>query len=139
MKKCLLDSSAISFIFKGTPEKWQSIWNQIKMGKRNLILIEPIIYEIYHKNIQKYGEAEIKKKIIWLKSLKKFNIISLDNYDAILAGSIRVEYSKFNLSLVDCFILSIAKRNGALILTTDRAIRDVGKKINVEVNYLPFE
>jgi len=44
----------------------------------------------------------------------------------------------YRLSLVDCFLLSVAKVNGARVFTTDHKLRDAAKKMKVNISYLPF-
>lgn len=81
-------------------------------------------------------EKWIKEKIYWLKSLPKVEIHPLTDSDAIKAGEIKVSHD--DLSLVDCYILSIGKRRNSIILTTDHVIRDAGKKLGIEVNFCSF-
>ena len=139
MRKCLIDTYAMSlFMSDKTPEKWDRIWREIRMGKRSLILIEPVISEIYYKNIPKFGMKKTKDRILGIKSYSRAEIISLDDNDAFNAGEIKIRFSNYNLSLVDCFLLSVGRKHKALILTTDHLIRDVAKKIGVEVNFLPL-
>ena len=140
MKRCLLDTNVISLLWGDkTPEKWSRIWREIRMGQRGLILIEPLVSEMYYKNILKFGKKGTKDKILGLKSLKKVDIYPLNDNDAINAGAIKVDYSSSSLSLVDCFLLSVAKKQNALILTTDYPIRNVARKLKVDVSFLPFK
>lgn len=139
MKRYLFDTNSISLAFDNTlPEKWARFWKEVRMGNSGLLLFEQLLSETYYKNISKYGKAACKDKIIWLKSLPKTEIYQLDDNNAISAGNIKVEFSKYRLSLVDCFLLSVAKVRGAMVLTTDRSVRDVAKKMNVNVNFLPL-
>jgi predicted nucleic acid-binding protein len=108
------------------------------MGNCCLLLFEPLISETYYKNIPAYGKKDCKDKILWLKSLPKTKIHQIDDNDAIRAGDIKIQYQKYKLSLVDCFLLSAAKSNGSLVFTTDHRLRDVAKKMNLNVKYLPF-
>ena len=74
-----------------------------------------------------------------LKSLPKTKIHKLDDNDAINAGNIRDQYhSHYRLSLVDCFLITVAKANNAKIITTDHSVRDVARKMKVNVDYLPL-
>lgn len=140
MKRCLLDTNAFSLlIYDHIPEKWSRIWREIRLGLRGLLLFEPLVSEMYYKNIPKLGKKGARDKVLWLKSLNKTELYSLDDNDAINAGAIRVDYSPYGLSLVDCFLLSVAKKHTALILTTDPSIRNVARKMKVEANFLPFK
>lgn len=77
-------------------------------------------------------------KIYQLKALPKVEIHTLTDIDAINAGEIKVRYCDYDLSLVDCYLLSVGKSRKCIILTTDHKVRDVGKKINVEIIYHPL-
>ena len=139
MRGCLLDANAFSMlVYEGVPEKWERIWKDMRMGKTQLMLIEPLISEFYYKNIQRVGKKGSKDKIYHIKAWRNTQIINLDDNDAIMAGSFKVEYRKYSISLVDCFILAVCKRNRLKILTTDPGVRDVGKKLGVDVSFLPY-
>ena len=140
MKRYLFDTNSISLTFNDSlPEKWRRFWKEIRMGSKGLLLFEPLISEIYYKNIPKHGKQNCKNKIIWLKSLQKTEIHQLNDRDAINAGDIKIQFSKYGLSLVDCLILTVAKSNGAMVFTTDPSVRNVARKLNVNVSFLPFE
>jgi predicted nucleic acid-binding protein len=103
-----------------------------------LLLFEPLISEIYYKNFPKQGKRACKDKILWLKSLPKKGVYSLKNRDAINAGEIKVRFLRYNLSLVDCFLLSVGMHCNATLLTTDHSVRDVARKMNIKVDFLPL-
>lgn len=139
MKRYLFDTNSISLTFNDSlPEKWRRFWKEVRMGSKGLLLFEPLISEIYYKNIPKHGKQNCKNKIIWLKSLQKTEIHQLNDRDAINAGDLKIQFSRYDLSLVDCFLLSIAKANKAMIVTTDHSVREVARKLNVNVSFLPF-
>jgi predicted nucleic acid-binding protein len=138
MKRYLFDTNAISLTFDSNlPEKWIRPWKEVRMGYSGLLLFEPLISEIYYKNIPDYNKKFCKDKIMWLKSLPKTKIHQLDDNDAIIAGDIKAQYSK-KVSLVDCFLLSVAKVNSAKIFTTDYDVRDVARDMKIKVDYLPL-
>ena len=66
------------------------------------------------------------------------NILNLNDNDSFKASLYRTRFSKFGLSLVDCFILATANRLKLKIYTTDEPLKRVAKKINVQYNYLPI-
>jgi len=139
MKKYLFDTNSISLTFDNTlPEKWLRPWKEVKAGTGGLVLFEPLISETYYKNIPKHGKKTSKDNIYWLKSLPKTKIHQLDDNDAINAGDVKIQYKQFGLSLVDCFLIIVAKANNAKIITTDHGVRDVARKMKVKVDYLPL-
>jgi len=137
MKKIIFDTYVVSLMLSDNlPEKWIKYYNEIRKGERILLLFEPLISETFYKNELKFGMSACKQKIYWLKSLPKVEIHTLTDTDAIAAGEIKVRYD--DLSLVDCYLLSIGKRRSSIILTTDHVIRDAGKKLGIEVNFCSF-
>ena len=139
MKRYLFDTNAISlWLDNKVPEKWIRPWKEIKMGNGNLILFEQLISETYYKNIPKYGKKKCKEKIMWLKNLPNKYLHTINNKDAFNAGDIKNEY-KNKLSLVDCFLITIAKAKNAKIFTTDYSMRDIARKMKINVDYLPFK
>ncbi|MDO9537382.1 MAG: PIN domain-containing protein [Thermoplasmata archaeon] len=138
MKHYLFDTNAISLAFDNAlPEKWVRPWKEVRMGNGRLLLFEPLVSETYYKNIPKYGKKASKDKIYWLKSLPKTKIHQIDDNDAINAGDIKVQYSR-KLSLVDCFLLAVAKANSAKVFTTDPSVRDTARDMNINIDYLPL-
>lgn len=139
MKKCIFDTNAVSLMFsENLPEIWDMYFKQVRKGERILLLFEPLISEIFYKNEPNFGISVCKDKIYQLKALPRVEIHRLNDNDAINAGEIKVRYSKYDLSLVDCYLLSIGKSRKCMIITTDHNVRDVGKKIDVEIKYHPL-
>ncbi len=138
MNRYLLDTNALSLLLwnNNIPEQWSQIWNQIRNRTALLILIEPIVAEMYCKNVQKFGDKKVVDKILWVKSLNT-ELYSLEDNDAIYAGKIKAKYPKTFL-LVDCFVLAVANKRHAIVLTTDYNLREEANKIKVNVKYIPF-
>jgi predicted nucleic acid-binding protein len=122
------------------PEKWIRPWNEIiKRGKAGYI-IEPVIAETCYQLMTKKGinKEMSKNHIMRIKSLDSMNILNLNDNDSFKASLYRTRFSKFSLSLVDCFILATANRLKLKVYTTDEPLKRVAKKINVSYNYLPI-
>ncbi|KAF5414319.1 MAG: hypothetical protein C5S48_08900 [Candidatus Methanogaster sp.] len=122
------------------PEKWTRPWNEIiKRGKTGYI-IEPVIAETCYQLMTKKGlnKAMSKNHIMRIKSLDSMNILNLNDNDSFKASIYRTRFSKFSLSLVDCFILATANRLKLKIYKTDEPLKRVANKINVQYNYLPI-
>ena len=139
MRKCLFDTNALSIIMRGTtPEKWSRIWREIRMGQRGLVLIEPVVSELYYKNISRFGKKNTRDLIYGFKSMPRAEIHELDDNDAINAGAIKIDYSSYGLSLVDCFLLAVGRRLRADVVTTDPSVREAGRKLGVKINFISF-
>jgi len=63
------------------------------MGRRGIIFIEPLISEIFYKNIPTFGITKMKDQIYGLKSYDKVQIYKLKENDAIAAGEIKYKYN----------------------------------------------
>ena len=137
----LFDTGFLTSALTGSlPEKWIRPWNEIiKRGKTGYI-IEPVIAETCYQLMTKKGlnKEMSKNHIMRIKSLDPMNILNLNDNDSFKASLYRTRFSKFGLSLVDCFILATANRLKLKIYTTDEPLKRVAKKINVQYNYLPI-
>ena len=139
MKRYLFDTNSISLTFDNDlPEKWIRPWKEVKAGIGSLVLFEPLISETYYKNIPRHGKKISKDNIYFLKSLPKAKVHQLDDNDALNAGDIKIQYKQYGLSLVDCFLITVAKTNNAKIFTTDHGVREVARSMKVKVDYLPL-
>ncbi|PIV67666.1 MAG: hypothetical protein COS08_09050 [Euryarchaeota archaeon CG01_land_8_20_14_3_00_38_12] len=140
MKTYSFDTNFISLAWGDKlPEKWLRRWKEVKMGYSRLLLCEPLISEMYYKNIPNYGMKSCKDKILWLKSLPNVKIHQIDDNDAINAGNIKLQHSGHILALVDCFVLAIARDYRAKVFTTDHWIRDIARDVSVDVDFLPLQ
>ncbi len=119
------------------PDKWRRQWEEAITGKKNLILFEPLIAEIFYRLALKIGETKANERILWLKSLPSTKIIEINNNLAIEAVKVYLKFRRYSLSLVDSFSAVIAKRRNAALFTTDTGIRNVCRRIGVSVSFLP--
>ena len=137
----LFDTGFLTPALTGSlPEKWTRPWNEIiKRGKAGYI-IEPVIAETCYQLMTKKGinKEMSKNHIMQIKSLDSMSILNLNDNDSFKASLYRTRFSKFSLSLVDCFILAAANRLKLKIYTTDELLKRVAMKINVLYNYLPI-
>jgi len=139
MVKCLFDTCAISLVaFDGiVPDKWKENWNRIRGGGEILLFIAPIISETYYQNVKTYGKNISRNKLRWCLGLRSTQIHKLDERDGVRAGEIKSDYKR--LSLTDCFILAVGKRQGAVIFTTDAGMKAISKRVGVKTKYMPLE
>lgn len=139
MRNYLFDTNVFSLLFLDKiPEKWSRYWKEIREGSKKLIIFEMLISEILYKNSKKLGLEKTKDKILEIKSLRNSVIIPVDDNDAFSSGGYMLKLNKFGLSHVDSYILTLSKRCNARIVTTDPGLKNAGKNIGVEVDYLPL-
>ena len=143
MNGYLIDTNVLSWLLyeNNIPEKLLKYWNQIQNKQSRLILIAPVVSEIFYKNAPNIGDEKTEYEIWKLVNSLNPKLYSLGYNDAIKAGAIKIKYSgrkKDELSLVDCFLLAVAKRYKTSIITTDHSIDNIGRNMNIDVRYLPF-
>ena len=139
MKKYLFDTNVYSLIFsENIPERWVRYWKEVRSGKKKLIIFEMLVSEIFYKNSQKYGFRTMREELGWIKHLPASEIIEITNTDAFQAAEYMVSLHRFGISLVDSYILTVAQKRHARVVTTDAGIKEAGKKIGLDVDYLPF-
>lgn len=140
MKTYLFDTSMISLILSDTlPEKWSRYWKEVRYGTKKTILFEGLVSEIFYKNAPRHDFQFMRKKLEWIKSLQASKIVNITDNDAFEAGEYMVNLCKFDLSLVDAYILTVARKNTARIITTDTNLKQASKTVRVECDYLPLE
>jgi len=123
------------------PEKWQRAWDECAYNG-TLLINELLISEIYNQLARTVGYESAQNCIMKIKSLKGIKMFPIDEDDnlAMDAGRIRLiaKQHKLNISLVDSYLISISRKTGARIHTTDHVIRDLAGVVKCEMNYLPL-
>ena len=123
-------------LIEDLPEKWKLPWREVKLGRKLCYIIEPVLMETAYQLMRRgFNKDKTKDIIIKLKSLKSVKIVKLDDNDAMESA---ILHTRFKLSFVDCILLSIAKRYRLKIFTTDAPLKNIARKLNVDVNHLPI-
>lgn len=139
MKSYLFDTNVYSLIFsEHIPEKWMRYWKEVRSGRKRLIVFEALISEIFYKNSY-YGFKTMREKLEGIKYLPALEITKISDADAFQAAEYMISLHRFGLSLVDSYILTIAQRDHARIITTDDGIKKAGKNVGLDIDYLPFK
>jgi len=121
------------------PEKWQHRWDEVRGNRRTLLLFEPLVAEIVYHLTRRTDRTRAEARIRELKQLPAIHMDPLDDDLAFRAASLRLKHKIRDISYVDSFILAIAGRHNAEILTTDRGLRDAGRSEGITINFLPLE
>ncbi len=74
-----------------------------------------------------------------MKGLRNIKMVDIDDNSAFEASRLYLSMRKHSISLVDSFVLAIAKKERAKVFTSDHKLRNAARDIKVEVNYLPRE
>lgn len=120
MKPALvLDAGTISLFFAGDSRVTQ-YFNRIDQEKNTAFIAEVNVAEYYYKTCQKLGKQTADTRYFMLRK-SKLHTISDENLGR-LAGLEKCQ-QQLDLSLADCFALALAKRENAILLTTDSELR----------------
>jgi predicted nucleic acid-binding protein len=123
-----------------TPEKWKKTWNQVYLGKYIMILVEPLVSEIYYQITGLSGKSAAQRYLFKLKGMQNTDIPQREmDGIAFLAGDIKMKHKQHNISLVDSYNIAAAIKENATIYTTDLGVRDSARKEKCVVDFLPKE
>lgn len=140
MKSYLFDTMVHVAATRGrVPEKWRRQWDEVKAGRKYLLLFEPLIAEMFYRMAEAVGEEAALTRILWLKSLRSAKLVKIDDRVAVSAARIFSRFRRYGISLVDAFSVAVAKREGAKLFTTDLGVRNVCRKADILVSFLPRE
>lgn len=131
MKKYVFDAGILALFFAGD-ERVRGFFEEVEAGRARGYLCEVNLAEFYYKACEKLGKAVAELRYHQLRS-SKLSIVSTDEELTKLAGEEKCEHRRA-LSLADCFALALAKRERAVLLTTDP---ELAKVAGVEVKHFP--
>lgn len=123
----VLDAGTVSLFFAGDSRVVQ-YFSRIDQEKAAGLITEVNLAEYYYKACQKLGRETADTRYFLLRRSKLLPIG--DESLTRLAGLEKCR-QQLDLSLADCFALALAKRENAILLTTDselRKVRDVQAK-----------
>jgi len=136
MRGYLFDSIVHVAVQEAIPEKWRRQWKEATVGRKNMILFEPLVTEILNHLTPKKGEGVAQNRVLWVKGLKTAKMVRIDDKIAFEASRLYLKLKRYGISLVDSFSLSIAGKERARIFTSDFGLRNAAREIGVEVSYL---
>ena len=118
-RKILFDTSFFHAYFGGVQGKAKEVMNEIFAGKSLGYTLDLVIAEFIYTygRVKGIEEAKVKVSLIMNSPIK---VVSTTKEIALRAGELKIKYR--DLSLVDCFVIALAEREGAVIYTTDSGI-----------------
>ncbi len=140
MKQLIFDTGVFSRRFtdeRPFPEKWVPYWRGASEGTKTLILFEGLVAEMFYKLAEKRGFNFGRQKVAFVKSLRGVRVQPVTDEDAIRAGEIHIRTRRHRISLMDAWVLAIASRTSARVVTTDSGLQQASKMLGVEVDHLP--
>ena len=132
-KKYVLDAGVIALYFAGRKDAKKYV-DAIYDGKAEAFMCEVNVAEFLYNYARVFGwDAALVKQSLLRNS--PINIIGIDEELTIEAAKLKLKYYNI-LSLADSYLIALAKRNRATIVTTDRDIKNVGE---VPTTLLPVQ
>lgn len=126
--KCVLDASALLAAINGEPGG-ERVDDVIEMA-----LISAVNYSEVMAGLIKFGNSEADARQI-LATLG-CTVMAADEELAIDAGLMRASTDRAGLSLADRFCLALARRVGAMVLTSDRQWSEIADAVGVRVQQI---
>jgi len=120
--KFILDAGVLALYFAGD-KRVKKYFDEIFAGSAEGYILEINLAEFYYKTAEVLGleTAEARYRIVRSSDIKQINT----SEEATKEAAIIKLKNKNKLSLADSFLIAEAKIRGAVILTTDKAIKEV--------------
>ncbi len=126
MTELVLDTNILlRFLLKDIPSQYDLAVKKIKQARKEkikLIVPQIVIFEITYALIKGYG-FEKDKVVKALKGLIFSKDLVVDDRE-IFTEALKM-FKEKNLSLVDCFLYTYAKRIGTEVFTFDKALQKI--------------
>ena len=118
MRRYVIDTGVLMLFFMGD-ERVRPYFEEIDRGTAIGLMPYANLAEFYYKVCETLGKdvAELRCRRILASRIE---VVPLDEGLALEAGSLKCHHRR--LSLADCIALSLAKAEGAVLLTTDREL-----------------
>jgi predicted nucleic acid-binding protein len=123
----VLDAGTISLFFAGD-SRVAEYFTKIDQEKATGLITEINLAEYYYKTCQKLGRETADIRYFMLRKSK---LLAIGDESLTRLAAREKCQRKLDLSLADCFALALAKRENAILLTTDtelKKIKDVQAK-----------
>lgn len=122
MKPALvLDAGTVSLFFAGDSRVAQ-YFTRIDQQKAAGLITEVNLAEYYYKTCQKLGRETADIRYFMLRNSR---LLTIGDENLTRLAGLEKCRQQLDLSLADCFALALAKRENAILLTTDSELRKV--------------
>ncbi len=123
-KRYVLDAGVLALYFAGRRDARKYI-DMVYEGRVEAFMCEINVAEFLYNYARVFGwdAALVKHSLLRSSPIK---IVGVDEELTIKAAKLKLKYYN-TLSLADCYLIALAKRSRATIVTTDRSIRSVNE------------
>jgi len=123
-KRYVLDASVLALYFAGREDAGRYI-DAVYEGRAEAFMCEVNVAEFLYNYARVFGWDAALVKHSLLRS-SPVSIVGVDEELTIEAAKLKLKHHAI-LSLADCYLMALAKRRDATIVTTDRYVKDVGE------------
>ncbi len=128
MKQLIVDTNPfLRFLLNDVPyqkKEFEKLLNQAKKSQITLLVPQIVIFEINFA-LEKYYQYPKEEIIIKLKSIIEAPYLEVADFQIFL--DCLKFYSELNLSLVDCFLLTISEQQETELFTFDKNLQKLLK------------
>ena len=121
-KKYVLDAGVLALYFAGRRDAKRYI-DDVYEGRAEAFMCEVNVAEFMYNYARVFGWSAALVRHSMLRS-SPIVVVGLDEELTVEAAKLKLKYYD-RLSLADCYLIALAKRNRATIITTDNAIKEV--------------
>jgi len=123
-RRYVLDAGVLALYFAGRRDVKKYI-DEVYGGRAEAFMCEVNVAEFLYNYARIFGwDAALSRHTLLRNS--PINIVSVDEDLTINAAKLKLKYYNV-LSLADCYLIALAKKNKAKVLTTDQDVKDVNE------------
>ena len=123
-RRYVLDAGVLALYFAGRRDAKKYI-DMVYDGRAEAFMCEVNVAEFLYNYARVFGwDAALVKHSILRSS--PIAIVTVDEHLTIEAAKLKLKYYNI-LSLADCYLMALAKRSKATIITTDRKVKETGE------------
>ena len=123
-KKYVLDAGVLALYFAGRRDVKKYI-DEMYSGRIEAFMCEVNVAEFLYNYARIFGWDVALSRHSLLRN-SPVSIVSIDEDLTINAAKLKLKYYNI-LSLADCYLIALAKKNKAKVITTDQKIKDVNE------------
>lgn len=129
MRQTLVIDAGVLALHFAQDSRLREYFSRIDQGKARGLVTEMNLCECYYKTCQKLGRQAADTSYFLLRASR---LQAVDDEELTRSAGLEKCRGQLDLSLADCFALALARREKALLLTTDSELK---KAEDVQVKF----
>jgi len=112
------------FLYFGEDLRAKKLLDEVESGRAEGSTCEPNLAELYYKTCEKMGRETARIRYVSVRRSKVTVLAPSENLSR-SAGELKCKH-RGKLSLVDAYVIAVAKQQGSLLITSDPRISEMG-------------